>query len=90
MLHKVSLFQREPINILIIGFDSTSRVGMYGNLPLATSYFEQKLGGVVMKGYNIVGEGTTAALMPILTGQREEELPDVRRGYNTTEQVAEL
>ncbi|KFD44721.1 hypothetical protein M514_14401, partial [Trichuris suis] len=29
--------------------------------------------------YNIVGDGTPAALLPILTGKTEEELPETRR-----------
>lgn len=32
-------------------------------------------------GYNIVGDGTPAALLPILTGKTEKELPEARRGY---------
>lgn len=32
-------------------------------------------------GYNIVGDGTPAALLPILTGKTETELPEARRGY---------
>lgn len=34
-----------------------------------------------MSGYNIVGDGTPAALLPILTGQTEQELPEARRGH---------
>ena len=33
-------------------------------------------------GYNIVGDGTPAALLPILTGKTETELPEARRGYS--------
>ena len=32
-------------------------------------------------GYNIAGDGTPAALLPILTGKMEEELPEARRGF---------
>ena len=32
-------------------------------------------------GYNIVGDGTPAALLPILTGKTEKELPEARRGH---------
>jgi len=32
-------------------------------------------------GYNIVGDGTPAALLPILTGKTEQELPEARRGH---------
>jgi hypothetical protein len=38
-------------------------------------------------GYNIVGDGTPAALFPILTGQTEKELPESRRGHPDAETV---
>ena len=38
-------------------------------------------------GYNIVGDGTPAALLPILTGQTEQELPEARRGRDGAETV---
>jgi hypothetical protein len=38
-------------------------------------------------GYNIVGDGTPAALLPILTGQTEQELPEARRGHVSAETV---
>ncbi|KAK2157320.1 hypothetical protein LSH36_193g02063 [Paralvinella palmiformis] len=39
------------------------------------------LAGVVLEGYNIVGDGTTQALLPILTGHTDLELPEARRGF---------
>lgn len=41
-------------------------------------------------GYNIVGDGTPAALFPILTGQTEKELPESRRGYAGAKTVDEF
>ncbi len=38
-------------------------------------------------GYNIVGDGTPAALLPILTGKTEKELPEARRGHVGAETV---
>ena len=38
-------------------------------------------------GYNIVGDGTPAALLPILTGQTEQELPEARRGREGADTV---
>jgi len=38
-------------------------------------------GFIVLKGYNIVGDGTPQALLPILTGHKETELPESRRGF---------
>ena len=40
-----------------------------------------------IQGYNIVGDGTPAALLPILTGQTEKELPEARRGHAGAETV---
>ncbi|CAF1350360.1 unnamed protein product [Adineta ricciae] len=37
--------------------------------------------------YNIVGDGTPAALLPILTGQTEQELPEARRGREGADTV---
>jgi hypothetical protein len=36
---------------------------------------------IIFIGYNIVGDGTPAALLPILTGKTEKELPEARRGH---------
>ena len=57
------------MNILMIGFDSVSRMTWQRNLPSAHAYFTSRLGGVVMGGYNIVGDGTPQALLPILKGR---------------------
>ncbi|CAF1108083.1 unnamed protein product [Rotaria sordida] len=40
-----------------------------------------------MKGYNIVGDGTRSALLPILTGKTQRELPEARRGHARAETV---
>ena len=69
------------LNILMFGLDSTSRMTWLRNLPKTHQYFVQHMNGVVMEGYNIIGDGTPAALLPILTGHREEELPEARRGH---------
>ncbi|CAF1340731.1 unnamed protein product [Adineta ricciae] len=68
-------------NVLMFGFDSTSRMTFMRFLPKTYSFLVNELGAIVMKGYNIVGDGTPAALFPILTGQTEQELPESRRGY---------
>jgi hypothetical protein len=44
-------------------------------------------GFVVLKGYNIVGDGTTRALLPILTGKNETELYEARRGFENASYV---
>ena len=69
------------LDILLFGFDSVSRMTWMRNLPKSHDYFVNTLGGVVMEGYNIVGDGTPQALFPILTGKTEMELPEARRGF---------
>ncbi|CAF4876802.1 unnamed protein product, partial [Rotaria sp. Silwood1] len=74
-------------NILMFGFDSVSRMTFMRFLPKSYSYLIKDLGSIVMKGYNIVGDGTPAALLPILTGKTERELPEARRGHADAETV---
>lgn len=41
----------------------------------------------MLKGYNIVGDGTPAALIPMLTGKHEQELPNTLKNVNESVQV---
>ena len=79
--------RERQLNILMFGFDSTSRMSWLRHLPKSHDYFVNVLGGVVMEGYNIVGDGTPAALLPILTGKNETELPEARRGFKGAKPV---
>ncbi|TKR60586.1 hypothetical protein L596_027813 [Steinernema carpocapsae] len=49
------------------------------SLPKTVEFFEKKMGGVVLDGYNIVGDGTPQAFIPILTANTEVELPPTRK-----------
>lgn len=69
------------LDILMFGFDSVSRMSWLRNLPKSYEYFVTELGGVILEGYNIVGDGTLRALLPILTGKTDRELPESRRGF---------
>jgi hypothetical protein len=55
-------------------------------LPRSYEYMV-KMGFVILKGYNIVGDGTPQALLPILTGKKETELPEARRGFTNSSYV---
>ncbi|XP_013402395.1 uncharacterized protein LOC106168020 [Lingula anatina] len=74
-------------NVLMFGFDSVSRMTWIRNLKKSYDYFTKELGGIVLEGYNIVGDGTPQALLPILTGFTEAELPEARRGKPNAKQV---
>ena len=69
------------LNVLMFGFDSVSSMTWQRNLPKSHRYLTEALGAIVLDGYNIVGDGTPQALLPMLTGKTEEELPEARRGY---------
>uniref|UniRef100_A0A8D8S884 DUF229 domain containing protein n=2 Tax=Cacopsylla melanoneura TaxID=428564 RepID=A0A8D8S884_9HEMI len=66
------------LNVLIFGFDSMSRLNFMRQLPKSYTVLKS-LNAIVLEGYNIVGDGTPQALIPILTGYTELELPDTRR-----------
>lgn len=67
------------MNVIILGFDSLSRNSFIRKLPKSYAYLTATLGADVLQGYNIVGDGTPQALIPLLTGQTELELPEARR-----------
>ena len=77
-------------NVLMFGFDSLSRHMFQRILPASHKYFTQVLGGKILEGYNIVGDGTPQALMPILTGRSETEIPEVRRGMKNAKHLDEV
>lgn len=71
----------------MFGFDSLSRNTFIRKLPKSYKYLKEELDLQVLEGYNIVGDGTPQALIPILTGQTELELPDTRKRISGTKPV---
>lgn len=69
----------DSLNVLILCLDSISHNQFLRKLPLSYNILTQELGAVVLNGYNILGDGTPAALFPILTGKSELEMPDARK-----------
>lgn len=67
------------LNVLMFGFDSLSRNTFIRKLPKSYRYLKTNLNSLILEGYNIVGDGTPQALIPILTGKIELELPDTRK-----------
>ena len=55
------------LNVLMFGFDSMSRMMFMRKFP--KSYEKLKsLGSIVLEGYNILGDGTPQAIIPLMTG----------------------
>ncbi len=71
------------LNVYLLGLDSVSRMTFLRSLPKTYRFLTEKLKAVVLKGYNIVGDGTPQAFIPILTGKTEVELPLTRKRYST-------
>lgn len=57
------------LNVLFMGFDSLSQQAFRRNLPITVEYLEKEMESVVLNGYNIVGDGTPQAFIPILTAK---------------------
>ena len=58
-----------PLSVVIIGFDSLSAVHFQRALPEVYKFMTDELNTVFLKGYSIVGDGTTPALTALMTGQ---------------------
>lgn len=67
------------VNVLMMGFDSLSRNAFIRKLPKSYDYLTNVLHADILKGYNIIGDGTPQALIPLLTGFTELELPETRK-----------
>ncbi|KAI8773197.1 hypothetical protein BgiMline_014269 [Biomphalaria glabrata] len=69
------------LGVAILGFDSMSRMSWLRRLPKTRAYFHDVLGAIELEHHNIVGDGTTAVMLPMLTGKFEWELPECRRNF---------
>ena len=58
-----------PLSVVIIGFDSLSAAHFQRALPEAYKFMSDELNSFFLKGYSIVGDGTTPALTALMTGQ---------------------
>ena len=58
-----------PLSVVIIGFDSLSAAHFQRALPEAYKFMSEEMNSVFLKGYSVVGDGTTPALAALMTGQ---------------------
>ncbi|XP_071034753.1 uncharacterized protein [Parasteatoda tepidariorum] len=75
------------LNVFMFGLDSMSRLHFMRKLPKTYKYLTEVLKASVLKGYNIVGDGTPQAIIPILTGFAEPELPETRKRMSNAQHV---
>ncbi|XP_060807910.1 uncharacterized protein LOC106138239 [Amyelois transitella] len=71
--------RENSLNVLLFAYDSASRNGFIRRMPKSYKYITEELKAVVLKSYNVMGDGTAAAMFPILTGRGELEWPDFRK-----------
>ncbi|XP_059162505.1 uncharacterized protein LOC131945897 [Physella acuta] len=71
----------QGLSIAVLGFDSMSRMSWMRRLKKTREYFHKTLMAIELEGHNIVGDGTTAVMFPMLTGKFEWELPECRRNF---------
>ena len=62
------------LSVLMLGFDSMSKMSWLRRMKSSREYLVNRLGGIELEGYNIMGDGTPAALFPILTGKYFSDL----------------
>lgn len=55
-----------PFNVIMFGFDSLSRNAWIRKLPKTYEYMTKHLDADVLGLYNIIGDGTPQALIPVL------------------------
>ncbi|CAG7676485.1 unnamed protein product [Allacma fusca] len=62
------------LNVVILGIDSVSHMNFIRTMPLVHAYLMNNLSAIGLDGYVKVDENTFPNLMPVLTGQSEDEL----------------
>ncbi|CAG5127706.1 unnamed protein product [Candidula unifasciata] len=65
------------LNVLMFGIDSMSSMTFQRKLPDSLNFLKKDLKAVIFEGYNIVGDATTQALLPMFLGQLQHEIPDI-------------
>uniref|UniRef100_A0A0N5B1W8 DUF229 domain-containing protein n=1 Tax=Strongyloides papillosus TaxID=174720 RepID=A0A0N5B1W8_STREA len=88
-IQKLKKRSDDSLNVHIISYDSLSQMAFRRLLPKTIKYFEEAMEGIVLNGYNIVGDGTPQAFIPILTGKTEIELPVTRKTEKNPKYVDE-
>jgi hypothetical protein len=65
----------KPMNIILLSYDSISRVSWFRRLPRTTEFLLNQMKFQILYGQSILGDGTPACLIPVYTGKMEHELP---------------
>ncbi|RNA31249.1 DUF229 domain containing [Brachionus plicatilis] len=72
-------FTCKPLNVLLLSYDSISRVSWFKRLPKTTKYLTETLDATILNGHTIVGDGSFNNLTPLYTGKYSDELPSASK-----------
>lgn len=64
-VHHDMTHQKMPYNVIMYGLDSLSRNAFIRKLPKTHEFMTKHLKADILEGYNIVGDGTPQALIPV-------------------------
>ena len=68
LLAKKPFVNSTQLNVLMFALDTMSHMAYQRHLPKTYAYLMDTLKAVILDSYNIVGDGSTVAIIPILTG----------------------
>ena len=88
--NKTNTFKRHTrnnLNIAMIMFDSQSHSNVQRYLKRTYNWLKNDPNTHIFKGHTIVGDGTTAQLIAMLTNLKERVAPEARRGHKNAEPV---
>lgn len=80
----------KPLNILLLSFDSLSRVSWVLRMPKTVDFLVNTLKVTILKGHTIVGDGTFNNLTPMYTGKFPHELPSAHKNDPNGKPVDEV
>ena len=78
---------RDQLNVAMVMFDTQSHSNIKRYMKKTYSTLVKDPNTIIFNGHSIVGGGTTAQLLGILTGKSEAELPEARHGKFYAETV---
>jgi len=77
------------LDVLIIMLDSVSRKIFHEDMKTSVAVLE-RIGAIEMYGYNVLGDAAAAAVIPLLTGQKESGLHDMHVSGDTAQYIDAL
>lgn len=72
------------MHVFFYMMDSMSRINFIRKLPKFYKMLTEHMSALVMESFNIVGDGTPWAVIPLTTGHYQYELPEARKRFDNS------